>query len=55
MRLLLGTFVLLIGITVWSLAEKEPPTLVKPIPSPSSVNNKQEKRQLVALGDSLTA
>lgn len=53
MRLLVSIFVVLIGITLWLLIDKEPPTLVKPvntIPSKSSSN-----RQLIAYGDSLTA
>ena len=51
---LLGIFIILIGITVWSLVEKDTPTLVKPImKEPSTMQ--PWKRQLIAFGDSLTA
>lgn len=60
MRLLLGIFVVLIGITVWTLIDKEPPTLVKPAPVDAPQSVPQEKlterqRHLFAIGDSLTA
>lgn len=51
---LLWIFAILIGITVWSLLEKDAPTLVKPIVQEPE-NIQQQKRQLIAFGDSLTA
>lgn len=54
MLLLISIFVILIGITVWSLIDKEPPSLVKPIASPGETSL-TEKRKLIALWDSLTA
>lgn len=54
MRLLVSIFVVLIGITIWSLTDKEPPSLVKPVTPPPAVKSDQ-KRQLIAFGDSLTA
>jgi acyl-CoA thioesterase-1 len=56
MRLLVSIFVILIGITVWSLVDKEPPSLVKPvIQTPPAREVVTKQRQLIALGDSLTA
>jgi acyl-CoA thioesterase I len=54
MRVLISIFVVLIGITIWSLVDTEPPSLVKPVtPSPDVISD--QKRQLIAFGDSLTA
>lgn len=54
MRLLLVTFAVLIWLTVWSLLDKEPPTLVKPLET-ATWADLTEKRVLLAIGDSLTA
>jgi hypothetical protein len=48
MWLLVSIFVLLLSITVWSLVDKEPPSLVKPIAQPSSPPKSEKARQLIA-------
>lgn len=55
MWLLVSIFVLLLSITVWSLVDKEPPSLVKPITQPTSPVKVEKNRQLIAFWDSLTA
>ncbi len=55
MWLLVSIFVLLLSITVWSLFDKEPPSLVKPITQPTSPVKVEKTRQLIAFWDSLTA
>lgn len=60
MRLLLGIFAVLIWITVWTLIDKEPPTLVKaPLTQPAQPLPQEKpterQRHLFAIGDSLTA
>jgi acyl-CoA thioesterase-1 len=55
MWLLVSIFVLLLSITVWSLLDKEPPSLVRPITQPTSPTKVEKTRQLIAFWDSLTA